>query len=75
MNDIKSSADFADALSFLLDGESFPAENTDTRRFVEAMQAWLRDVEGNNNWFDKPSDDYITWSDLYKLLQAASVYE
>ncbi|WP_343565484.1 DUF7660 family protein [Kiloniella sp. b19] len=75
MTEIRTSSEFAEALSTLLDDKSFPAENVDTRRFIEAMQAWLKDVEGNNNWFENPSDAHITWSDLYKLLQASAVYE
>lgn len=75
MIEIRSSSEFAKALSTLLDDKSFPLENVDTRRFIEAMQAWLEDVEGNNSWFENPSDAHITWSDLYKLLQAAAVYE
>ncbi|MCC9624681.1 hypothetical protein LPB41_23605 [Thalassospira sp. MA62] len=72
---IESLEDFCEALNVLLSDPSFPEENTSTVRFVEAMRAWLEAFSGRNNLFDQPSDEYITWSDLYKLLQAASVYE
>ena len=72
---IETSSDFCEALAEILKDKSFPVENTDTRKFIEAMQAWLVDVEGRNGWFDAPSTEHITWSDLHKLLQAAAIYE
>ena len=75
MTKIRSTLEFADALSTLLRDESFPSENADTRSFIEAMQAWLKDVDGKNSWFEDPNDDYITWSDLFELLQASATYE
>ncbi|KZL12452.1 hypothetical protein PsAD26_02525 [Pseudovibrio sp. Ad26] len=72
---IESTQDFCKALSFLLEDPTFPEENIRTVAFIEAMQAWLEAFEGRNSLFDEPSDRYVTWADLYKLLQAAAIYE
>lgn len=73
--EIQSSADFCKALSNLLSDRSFPADNKNTRQFIESMQAWLVDVEGKNSVFDGANISHITWDDLYKLLQASAIYE
>lgn len=73
--EIKTARDFCNALNILLRDPEFPEENLNTKSFVEAMQAWLLAFEGRNSLFDQPCEEYITWADLYKLLQAAAVYE
>lgn len=72
---IESLQDFCQALNLLLNDPAFPEENESTAAYIEAMKAWLEAFEGRNNLFDDPSTHYITWSDLYKLLQAAAIYE
>lgn len=72
---IHNSRDFCRALSVLLNDPDFPEENTHTKAFIEAMQAWLEAFEGRNSLFGEPCERYITWSDLYKLLQASAIYE
>ncbi|WP_157743506.1 DUF7660 family protein [Ochrobactrum quorumnocens] len=73
--EIKSLQDFLGGLKILLADTSFPRENISTFDFVEAMHAWLVDVDGQNSFFEEPNDKYITWSDLFILIQAAAVYE
>lgn len=72
---IRNSKEFCKALTILLNDPDFPEENINTKAFIEAMQAWLEAFEGRNSLFDTPNDHYITWSDLYKLLQASAIYE
>jgi len=67
--------DFLKGIKILLKDETFPEENINTTSFIEAMHAWLEAFDGRNNLFEEPNDKYITWSDLYKLLQAAAIYE
>jgi hypothetical protein len=67
--------EFCDAVDALLEDASFPDENTDTRRFLEAMAAWLRDTKGGSGFFEQHADDAISWRDLLLLLQAAAEYE
>lgn len=67
--------DFLRELGVLLNNGSFPEENTCTLDFLEAMQAWLEAFEGRNTLFEEENDRYITWSDLFKLIQAAGIYE
>lgn len=66
---------FCDEIDALLNDSSFPSENTDTRRFLEAMAAWLRDTNGRSGFFEQPDENGISWRDLLKLIQAAGVYE
>lgn len=71
----KSREIFIQSLSSLLDEEEFPRENVSTRRFIGAMQSWLEDTDGGDGFFDQLNEEYLLWDDLYKLLQAAGMYE
>lgn len=40
------------------------------------MGAWLEDTEGGCGFLSGDNgDSYIAWADLFKLIQAAAVYE
>ncbi len=80
---IRNYKDFCKSLKILLEDKefldesknSYELENVNTRIFLEAMGAWLEDTEGGDSFFDEPCKEYITWDDLYKLLQASAIYE
>ena len=67
--------EFCEAVHALLGDASFPSENIDTRSFLDAMAAWLRDTGGGSGFFEQPGADAISWKDLLLLIQAAAVYE
>ena len=75
--------DFCKNLELLLENKGFlddskgpyELENVNTRCFLKAMGAWLEDAEGGGSFFDNPCNSHITWSDLYKLIQASAIYE
>jgi hypothetical protein len=72
---IEGVKDFLRGLEILLADKSFPEENIRTDQFIEAMHAWLTDVNGSNNFFEEPNDKFITWADLYTLIRASAIYE
>ena len=77
-NEIKSKADFLAFLTlYSQDLKSSPEEwaNRDLPSFLEALKAWVEDMEQyyiNTNQ-EVPSD--MNWKVLYDMLMAARIYE
>jgi hypothetical protein len=76
--DIATRAEF---LSFLADLRSDlierPAEweNPDLAGFLEAMEAWIRDLDGHYANVGRPVPAQPSWQMLADILNAARVYE
>lgn len=68
--------DFSRALQGVLKDKSLSIENLETEAFLEALSAWLDDTDGGEAFFESPGHEgMISWSDLYKLIKAAAIYE
>lgn len=50
-------------------------ENKDLPSFLEAMQAWIEDMDGFYENIDQPCPSNISWEVFVHILNAASIYE
>jgi hypothetical protein len=50
-------------------------ENTDLRSYLDALAAWIDDMEGYYCQAGEPLPEQPTWSTIAEMLKAASVYE
>lgn len=68
-------AEFIRDLQASLNEESSKWENTDLSSFLEAMAAWLDDMDGYYKNRGEPVPTQPDWKFVAGLLKAASVYE
>jgi hypothetical protein len=75
VNSKEDLADFIDAMreDFLRNPEDW--ENHTLDRFLDAMAAWVREMEGFYRNTGRPSVDTPTWSVFADILSAARIYE
>ena len=71
----KDYLEFCAELKELLNEDDFLTENVRTADFLEAMQAWLIDTKGGDDFFETPQEHNILWDDLIKLIRASAMYE
>ncbi|CAI3936374.1 unnamed protein product [Commensalibacter communis] len=50
-------------------------ENLDLPSFLEAMQAWVEDMEGYYKNINQDTPTHISWDIFADFLQAAKIYE
>ncbi|HZT82113.1 MAG TPA: hypothetical protein VFA26_17935 [Gemmataceae bacterium] len=66
---------FVDALREHLRHHPEEWENRDLPSFLEAMAAWVEDMDGYFKTRGEPVPDQPTWQTLAQILLAAKVYE
>lgn len=78
VNEVKTSASLAEfvrELSADLTADPESWENRTLDRFLEAMEAWIRALDGYAANADDESVRVPSWSTFAKILAAAKVYE
>ncbi|MCM3609264.1 DUF7660 family protein [Cupriavidus pauculus] len=68
-------ADFVASLQEDLEKNPAEWENASLERFLGAMEAWIRDMDGYYKNAGQPVPDMPTWRTLADILLAARVYE
>lgn len=68
-------ADFVAALAKDLRENAIEWENVSLDRFLDAMEAWIRDMDGYYKNTDQPVPETPTWRTFADILLAARVYE
>ena len=78
-SEVTDRASFAEFIGRLLESLQFDRqswENDTLERFLEAMQAYTRDIQGYyNNMEPGQNADVPTWKVFADILQGASMYE
>ncbi len=75
---VNTKEDFLKFLSLMRDDLRInPAgwENTDLPSFLEAMQAWIADLEGYYSHIGAPTPENINWRIFVDILSGAGTYE
>ncbi len=68
-------ADFVAALAKDFRENAIEWENVSLDRFLSAMEAWIRDMDGYYRNTDQPVPEAPTWRTFSDILLAARVYE
>ena len=75
---IKSREDlskFVDEMRFSLSKGGKGWENTDLASYLEAMAAWISDMDGYFENIGEPCPEKPTWKTFAQILAAATIYE
>ena len=68
-------AKFAEVLSAEASDNLEKWKNRDLSSFLEAMAAWIEDMDGYYQNMGKPVPEEATWMIFAQILRAATIYE